>query len=542
MPVRKLIYLAPALLLAFSGCRKEGSPVWDTGLLAPIAHSTLTVNNLVPDSLQQINGDQSVTIVYANDFFNFTSDSLYTIPDTTLTNSYNWPFASLTVTPGSQLTPANNIQQTTYGISGIDLVYVILRGGTMQLKLKNDIRQPILLQYKIPCARKNGIPFDTTFVVAAAADSLTPTLMNATVDLSNYEITMTGTQGDRVNTIITEFIATIDPNASGPTTIYTADSVAVINTFSGIDPYYVRGYFGNNTIAVGPEETAFEFFSKITSGTLSLESLSMNLELQNYIGMDARVYINSIYSRNTRTGNTVQLTAPILGQAINFNRATSTGGGLPVNPYIYSYTLDNSNSNAKQLLENLPDRLGYDLQVITNPLGNVSGSNDFFFVDYPLQAKLNIEMPLSFAAGGLTFTDTVETDFTGITEKENVLSGTLTVHADNGMPFATGLQVYFVDAAGNVTDSIVAAPNSIAAAPVAVAGTSPSVSWRASGSTQSVLRIPLDETKMQRLLSSGRLLLRAVFNTAQQPDHVKIYNTDQLDLRLTADVNYRVTY
>ncbi|TND02863.1 MAG: hypothetical protein FD123_4010 [Bacteroidetes bacterium] len=541
--MRKLLIISSAVLVLGSGsCRKEGAPFWDTGVMAPLAHTTLTVDNLVPDSLQQVNGDQSVTIVYSNDFFNFTSDSLYTIPDTTLTNSYNWPFGSLTVTPGTQLTPNNNVQQTTYAISGIDLVYVLLRQGDMNLQMKNDIRQPIQLTYRIPCAKKNGVPFDTTFYVPAAPDSLNATYLNAYVDLSGYDITMTGVAGDRVNTIVTEFIAVIDPAASGPTTIYQPDSVSVINTFSGIEPYYVRGYFGNNTIDMGPDESDFEFFRKITSGNLSLESLQMNIELENYIGMDARLYINDIYSRNTRTGNTVNLTAPIIGQAINFNRAVTAGGWLPITPYVYTYTLDNSNSNAKQLVENMPDKLGYDMRIITNPLGNVSGSNDFFFVDYPLKARLNLEMPLSFIASALTFTDTVQSDFSGLSDKEKILSGTINVHADNGLPFSTGLQVYFLDPAGFITDSVVAAPNSIASAPVSIASTSPLNTWKANGSTKSTVRIPLDETKMQKFLSSERLLIRAVFNTAQGPYHTKVYNTDKLDIRVTADINYRVEF
>lgn len=533
--------LIPALaltVLLLNSCKRDEA-YWDTGITSPIAFTTLTIDNIVPDSLLVQNPDTSLKLMYTNDFFNLTADSLYKIPDTTLTNTYYYPFGTTNVTGGDYLTN-NSVQQTTYNLSGIDLVYVLLRGGKMTLKLKNDVTLPILLTYEVPSAVKNGIPFDTTFLVPAAPDATHSASVDAEVDLSNYGIDMTGLLGDRVNTIVTRFTAQVDPSQSSSVPIGPADSVSCINTFKDMDPYYVRGYFGNNTISVGPEEQDFSFFKKITAGSLSLEELKMNLVLQNYIGMDARVYINSIYSKNSRTGNVVSLNAPIMGQALNFNRAVTTGGWLPVIPYNYSYTLDNTNSNAKQLVENLPDKLGYNIQVITNPLGNVSGSNDFFFIDYPLKAHLDIEMPLSFIASGLTLTDTLHPDFTGIKEPENVLSGTLTVHADNGMPFSAGLQLYLLDAYGQLTDSLVVAPGQVLSAPVVSVSTSPLNTWRAQGKTHSTVQIRLSETQTQALLASSKVVFRSVFDTHSGPLNTRIYSTDALDLKLTADFNYRV--
>ena len=539
--MRKSLFFLLLLSAILPGCRREGPLSWDTGLLAPLASTTLTIDNLVPDSLLVQNPDSSIKLVYSNDFFQLSSDSIYEIPDTTLTNVYYIPLGSTQLAPSDPIT-TNATQQTTYSLSGIDLVQAILRGGKMLLTLKNDVTQPISLTYEVPCATLNGIPFDTTIIVPAAPSATQAAFSSLVIDLAGYNIDLRGLNGDRVNTIVTRFSSAIAASATGIVTITPQDSVSIINTFQDIEPYYVRGYFGNSTIAVGPEESEFSIFKKVTNGSLLLENLTMSLEIDNFVGMDAQLYINSIYSRNTHTGNVVNLSAPMIGQSINFNRATTTNGWLPVTPHSMAWTLDNNNSNAKQLVENLPDKLGYDVSIVTNPLGNVSGSNDFFFVDYPLRAKLNVEMPLSFIADDLTLTDTLRPSFAGVQNPEDLLGGTLTLYADNGFPFSAGMQVYLLDAFGQLTDSLIAAPALIASAPVMLANTSPQNTWRAQGKTKTVLRIPLSETQTQALLASSKLVVRSIFNTDAGPSHTRIYSSDALDLKLTADFNYRQSF
>lgn len=539
-------YVLPLLLvtgtwLAAGSCRRAETS-WDAGLLFPVGSTSLSIDNLLADSLTQTNSDQSITLVYNNSFFDFTADSLYNIPDTTLNYIYYVPFGTLGLAPGDDIV-TGSLQQTTYGVSGISLTSAIIRSGKMKMKLRNDLTQPITLRYEIPCASLNGIPFDTTFEIPAAASTTQTFYMNAEIDLSNYVVDFRGVAGDRVNTITTRYSAELSVNATASVTAYPADSVGVTNTFTSILPYMVRGYFGNSTFNVGPEETDFSVFSKITDGTLQLEDLKLTLEMENNVGMDARVYINNIYSKNTRNGNVVNLTAPIISQPINFNRASLTNNWLPIVPYNFSYTLDNNNSNARQLIENLPDKIGYNVQIITNPLGNISGSNDFFFVDYPLKASLNIELPLSFIASNLTLTDTIETDFTSLENKEQILDGTLTINANNGFPFSAGLKMYLLNDLMQITDSLTFQPGSIQSAPLVLANnTSPNPTWKAQGQKRTYVDLKLNEIQTQAVLNCRHLLLKSVFDTHSGPEYTRIYASNKLDLQVKANFNYRVQF
>lgn len=542
--MKKLILpllLASGVWLAAGSCRR-GETSWDAGLLFPVGSTSLTLDNLLADSLTQTNSDQSVTLVYNNNFFDFTADSLYEIADTTLNYIYYVPIGSLGLNPGDYIyngTP----QQTMYGASGINLTSAVIRSGKMIMRLRNDLTQPIILLYEIPCASLNGNPFDTTFNIPAAPSTTQPFYIDAEIDLSNYVVDFRGIAGDRVNTITTRYTAQLSPLATSSITAYPADSVGVTNRLTGVTPYMVRGYFGNTTFNVGPEEIDFSIFSKITDGQLQLEDLTLSLEMENNVGMDARVYINNIYSKNTRNGNVVNLTAPIIGQPINFNRASLTNNWLPIVPYNFNYTLDNSNSNARQLIENLPDKLGYNVQIITNPLGNISGSNDFFFVDYPLKASLNIELPLSFISTNLTLTDTIETDFSGLEDKEDILDGMLTITANNGFPFSAGLKLYLLNEQMQITDSLLFTPGAIQSAPLVLAtNTSPNPTWKAQGQRRTVIDLKMNEAQTQQVLNASHLLLKSAFDTQSGPEYTRIYASNKLDLQVKANFNYRVQF
>ncbi|MCE9537744.1 MAG: hypothetical protein K8R85_00785, partial [Bacteroidetes bacterium] len=71
-------------VLIFS-CRKElEKPFWNTEVLAPLINASLNINNLLPDSILQANADSSMKIVFQNDIYKLAMDTIFKIPDTTL--------------------------------------------------------------------------------------------------------------------------------------------------------------------------------------------------------------------------------------------------------------------------------------------------------------------------------------------------------------------------------------------------------------------------------------------------------------------------
>ena len=271
-------------------------------------------------------------------------------------------------------------------------------------------------------------------------------------------------------------------------------------------------------------------FNRIVSGTLKFESVNFNLKIENPIGLDARIYFNNLSSINSRTGTPpINLQNSIIGSETNINRASESGG------MVYSTTanfpLNSSNSNIKDLIENLPDKFAYSMKLITNPLGNISGSNDFIYSDKLLKASLNMEIPLSVVANNLTLVDTLALNTAGSTQ--NINSGTISLFADNGFPFDAGIQIYLLNSSNGIADSLLGSSNTIVEAPV-------NSSLRVIGKKLTKIMIPLSKAKMTQLYNTKKLMLKVKFNTSSQPSYIKIYSDYTINIRLVGDVNYTI--
>ncbi|MES2590631.1 MAG: hypothetical protein V4608_02015 [Bacteroidota bacterium] len=501
-------------------------PYWETDVLAPLINATLDINNLLPDSILQSNPDSSMKIVYENDIYNLSMDTLFKIPDTTLKQVYTIP-VSVTFSPG-QVVVNNNLSETTYSLPGVQLRSTTIKSGFVRYQIKSRVKEVTNFVYSIPSAKLNGVPFTINVTVPAAVGT-NPGVYDQTYDLSGYVFTLTGINNNKVNTLYTSFSAAVSANGQ-PVVIGNTDSLIISNTFSDIVPYYAKGYFGENTINVGPSETEFSLFKRIASGTIQLEDVNFNLKIENPIGLDARAYINNLSSINTRTGTTVNLSNTVVGAPININRAAESGENTV--PYIVNFPLTTTNSNIKQMIENLPDKLGYAMQINTNPLGNVSGSNDFIYSDKLLKAQMNMEIPLSLIATNLTLVDTLDLNFSG-KGAQNVNNGTITVFADNGFPFDATLQIYLLNESNAIVDSVFTNANIIDEAVL-------NSNLRVIDKRLTQIAVHFSESKMDLLQNTKKVILKVKFHTSSQSQYVKIYNEYTMDVKLVGDFNYTI--
>ena len=535
--IRKLslsFLLLCSCVLFFTTCRKAGTS-WDTDILTPIFTTSFGIENLVADSLLSKNPDSSLVLVYNKTLANFSVDSLFNLPDTTLTNDYRLPFGSFEFHPGDAITPAApaNATTTTYSLHGAGLKTVYLLSGKMTVQVTNKVRKRIQLNYQIPSASYQGQAFNKTVMVPARMGSTAGTF-SAEYDL--YTIDLSGPNHNAINTVVTVINANIDPTLPAADTVLvtSADDLAINSTFQKLIPEYAKGYFGQSVQNIGPTESAFPIFSKIIAGSLQLQSLQLNLNINNSIGLDARINIADIYSKNSRTGTTVHLNAPIINSPININRAQETFSNPPVIASNYNSVLNNSNSNSKALIENLPDKIGFHLSVTPDPLGNVSGYNDFVFYGYGMKAGLDLQMPLSMVASNLTIADTLNVNFDKESSNVNqVHYCNLTLYADNGFPLDAAVQLFMVDQYDHVKDSLIGPVNTISQAPV-------DINYKAVGKRETILKIPVPEAKIGNLIRSKKLIIIARFNTSSKPNFIKIYSDYKMDFRLTGDFNYTV--
>lgn len=524
-----LLFLS-LLFLQFS-CKKENDrPQWDVAVIGPILKARLSIDQLIADSLQQINPDGSVSLFYSSDVFKLDPDSLFKIPDTTLKTLNIWQFIPYPVQPNTPFYSVNN--NIRLGISGPQLTEVLIRSGKIRLEIRNTLPTKVKVTYIIPKAMKDGLPFKVQEYVDSGSVT-SPVTFSGTYDLDGYLFDLTGAAGNQTNTAYYNVEAVSDPNGQ-VFTISTGDTLINLNTvILSLVPEYGKGYLGQKTIHQTSEVTS-GIGRLIQSGTVQLDSLSMDLKIENGLGAEIQTLLSSFQSKNEHTGTTIDLLAPtVLNRYINLNRATETGNPLsPVRPTYTTIHLDNSNSNLINLVENLPDRFLYDLDFSLNPLGNVSGNSDFLYRDHLVNTHLTLQLPLRFALNQVQLADTQEIATSDLLNLDPVGPSTFTLLADNGFPFTMDLQLFLLNENGVMTDSLLI-PSSIAQA-------NTDASFRVISPVRTKIPIPVDASRKQHLLEAKKMAIRAKFTTPSYPGLVQMYSDYHLDLKLIADGIYSI--
>ncbi len=525
--MRFLLTLLVVLTLGIS-CRKAiEKPDWDVSVLAPLLNTTLTLNNLLPDSVLQVNADTSLKIVYNTNIFDINVDSLFKIPDTTIAEIYTVPL-NLIAGPGDSF--YSNDEERALNVSnGVELNFATIESGFIELEIFNDIQEKVLVNYKILSATKFGDTLSFTELIDAGSPSH-PGYFKKRFDISNYDLKLTGIAGNKTNTLVTKAVASVDTNGS-TVNINIGQKIKFNNTLIDVVPYYVRGYFGSQSYHFGPETTGFSVFDRIVDGTLNIENLDVSLTFDNGIGVDAQLVINQLKTINTHSGANAPLTHAIIGSPININRATQTPIVPEVNYTHYQTTLNTANSNIDNLIELFPNQLQYDINLLINPFGNISGSNDFIFKKHPLKTNLKVEFPLSLVANNLTLVNTstfnLEKSSSG-----NINEGTLLIYANNGYPFDATLSLQLLDEYSNVISSL-SVVNNIASAPV-------DANLKVTAKKMSVLSVPLSSANVEALYRTKKMVIKIAFNTTSQPQFIKIYDGYGIDIKVVGDFSYQI--
>jgi len=525
--MRKLLlyFLLPATYFLLPSCKQDaGNAEWNIDVLAPVLTTTLSLNDLVQDSLLVSNSDNSLKLVYINDFSNLVIDTLLSIPDTTVVNSISLPL-STTIQPGLDLITINT--ETRYALKDAQLVEAIVRSGQIVVVFQNLFSTGVTIDYGIPSATLNGTAFTVTRDVAANSS------LTEIIDMAGYHLDLRGLDGNSYNTMITSFGGNTDANGPAVQIVANQPFIKISNSFVDVVPQYARGYFGSPEFAVENESANFDFLKKIIDGQLGLEEVKLSLSLENYIGADAQVVIDNITSVNERTGVSIELEHAVMGTPINITRASdawiNSGNVTPTNN---SYIFDNSNSNIRALIENLPHRLDYSLNFMLNPLGNISSGNDFFYYEKNIKTNLQLEVPLTFYADHLTLSDTLDFSADAGTAGSRINSGGFRIIADNSFPLSATMTLILLDENNDAIDSLYSLNNITAPALDA--------NFKSIGSQLSTLDVPISSTTSEKLNSTKRINIKIVFDTPQVPQLLKIYDHYKMDIKIIADFNYTI--
>ena len=422
--------------------------------------------------------------------------------------------------PEQQLTEI--LKEHSFNFGSAQIQEIGIKEGTVSVNVLSTLPNGKMI-YNIPSLKKNGIPFTSGEMIIPQATSNNVTTF--IYDFEDYVLDLTGEEGriggDTINTIYTEAFTYIDSTGILEYINYT-DSFYSYVEFD-ITPKYAKGFLGNDTIKFGPEEIELSLFNKMSATNIDLVLANLNLNINNFFGADIGLQINDLSAINSKTGQTKQVGQDqsgndIINNIYNINRASLSNNQLPIIPYN-----KNINVNGDELLEILPDRISTEATFYLNPNSN-QNTQDFVYPEFPVEASLEIEIPLHFIAEDLTLTDTNEIK---LVDQEDISIDYINIILNNGFPFDGKIDLIALDEQDEIIDTILSNASIISA--------DVNQNNEVIENYISVIKVDnFDFTNASKLIST------CSFSTNPVNEYVKIYSNYSMDVTISAKFKQKI--
>lgn len=456
-----------------------------------------------------------------------------------------WAFiTNIRVDSAVAIFPAQDIisinQDLTQNIAPRKFTYIDCSQGELDVQITSSVPQPLHLKYQMLGAYdKNGAGLIATSDLPPAVNGNLSTVTKS-YDLSGYAISLTGREGTQFNTYTQIIQARID-STGVEVSLSNKDSVHIQYFLRNIKPRYIKGYAGRDTISYtgnSPFSLA-DIFAGNSSSALKFDKASLSVSVENGIGVDGQVQINSLKGINNN-GNAVTLAdhspAPVIGRPMYVGKATD----FPLTPRTTTFTINSATSNIADFISNLPNQIAYDVKIQTNPNGNRGTYDDFAYLDSRMKVNLDINLPLSLIANDLSLRDSFNFSL-GYSQKDvaNIKDGVLHVLLNNKFPLQANITLVAYDSAWNRLDTLLNKAQ-IDPAPI-------NSSCRATDAKRSVVNVNASAGVIDRLRFSRHAIMTVVFNTRSSNatcngQYLKIYSDYNINATITGDFNYKIKF
>ena len=485
-------------------CQKNEPTTIESKWAAPVAYGEFALDDFFSSDVLYSDANGVWNLRFIKDLAGFGLDTLLAIPDTTISRKFVVPLTGgpFNVPPNANI--INQTENTNIAMNGVGLREVILASGKLKYTLKSYVGASLQCLYTIDGLTNNGVA--TVLTVDTEPETASgPNIQTGELDLTGMTLDLSGQTGLDYNKLVSHILIKTSPFATGGQPIYGQDSVRIDLTFENPIVEYARGYFGSEEYAID-QLVVFAEEGQLPSGVFNIEQASMNLDVDHKIGMDAIISIDNLTASRTSTGQSVQLIGPGIYDPMYLTRALDINGNVIGSTH--SIALNQSNSNLTSFMNLLPNQFQFQGQIQTNPFGNVSDGNDFYYKDDFTQAKLRIDVPLSIAASDLSFTDTLTLQL----EPSIVTPTAIRVQLENEYPIA--LTVHLKDA-----NNLAFAGNLVVAA-----------------NASSSISIPITRDQWNTIVNDDLILLEVNLNTPNFPAYVQLLQGQKLKVKIQADV------
>jgi len=362
--------------------------------------------------------------------------------------------------------------------------FLVFKTGQLQYFFNNPHDVPLEVTLTLPQITKNGQPLQRTLNVPPNSP-----IPLQTFDLKGYALQP---QNDSIY---------INYEAKRPDG--TLDTLPLFPiTTKNIGFLYAEGLLGRQVFDNAIDTIDIDFYDNWTQGEVYFEEPKVTIRVDNSFGVPTQANVD-VFKVVTVRGDTLELESPFIEDGFDFDypRLGEQGTVRQTN-----FVFDKNNSNIDELLGEGPVGLIYDIDAVTNP----SGASDIpgFITDTSYFSYfLDVELPLYGRAKNFQVRDTTEVNFSDYEDVQDVEFKLVT---ENELGLNVELQGYFLDAKGEVLDSLFTQESTvIEAAPVDAQGFVIQPVKKTTFST-------LMAERFERVKQASSLVLQTTFSTFEE--------------------------
>ncbi|MFY0642916.1 MAG: hypothetical protein JXR19_00460 [Bacteroidia bacterium] len=478
---------------------KTQSLNWNPNIAVPLVYSSLNMQDIVEvtDKYAQhrVEDDKSITLIYQGQLFSLRAEDAFQLPN----QSYS-DFNTLTPAQAAVLDATGNLSfQVTkdfdFALGSNELDSIILKGGTWDLSLNTNLQHNVDVTVTVIGSDLNGN--ELTSQIQASYGGNTPTSANESQILNRVILDLTlGNQGhSQLSLLFDVNIQKINGNPVAP-----GEYVNFGMGMQNLAFRYLKGYLPNANLSNGNDSMFIDVFKHNESGSFTLVDPKISLHFKNSFGTPLRASLLQ-FAGIHQNGNQINLNG--YPAQFDFLAASSTGG-----IYIDSLSLDKSNSNLDDYINNKPYSNIYEYGIFTNPLNQ---NDRVWMLDTSvLQCDVELDFPLYGTAQNYSLESSAAFEIDSEIDEyvEEVL---MRLHTENAFPVDLNLQVYLEDSvSGLILDSLFHDDLLVLA----------SSSVDQNGKTEQVypktMDIPFDRDRLDVLKNANKISYVARFNTLEE--------------------------
>ena len=521
-----------ALLLLAGGCQELpeewSAPDWTPIAAVPLVDTRFDLGDVlevVSDSAGQVPieelGGGELAFVYDETFEGSLAEDWLVLPEEALGESLvlgEAEAAALNMATGpipfaDTLTAQLLVEQP----EGARLETVFLSGGQLTFQLTSGLGDEVSGEVIIPqLVDPMGMPWSSVWT----QDMLDQGPVQESESLAGWTL-LPSQSGADTNAVHVEYTVYVTNDPSH--TAQAGESLEVSLALEDLTYERVEGDFGQADIQIEQNSVALALFDdRFTTNDLAIERARLSLAVTNGFGVPA--VLDSLRFVTEVDGEPV-----VVFDTSMPNLEVAPAQGDASGAVVSTWEVDETNSNVVDFFSENEVGVELGLYIRTNPDGLAPGTVNFLDADGFVQADLHAEVPLSIRAGQVDFMDTLDVTL-DIEETAELDSAELRMILHNGFPFGLDVQAWFLDAAGEVVDSLAPAPLDIFAAPAVADGGLPVAP------AEFRFDFTFDWDRADRLRTVERAVVRARGQTSDAPFGTFVPLRAEQDLRLQLGV------